>query len=307
MSNPAPRYAVNGWTLPHTTALEDVELVRKTGGAAYGLFEPKLAKGQDDQFAAAMEDAGLAASFFVPATWTILPVPFNVPGMERDPRVRTELICESIERLARFRPDVIIVGPGVSGDPAHPAGPIDAIAEGLAQVADVAARHDLQIGFELLAERRGSPIHTLPDIVRFIDEIGRDNVDVMFDVWHSWCEPDLHDRLREFGHRINSVHVNDVRVEERSSFDRVVPGDGRGAAAGIIAALIEGGYDGFWELEVFSDDGTFGNDYPDSLWKLPPEELLRRSKDGFDRVFAEALELVRSRNNGASVAHEQEQ
>jgi len=133
--------------------------------------------------------------------------------------------------------------------------------------------------------------------VAFVDEVGRHNVGIMFDIFHSWCEPDLHDHLRTFGHRINSVHVNDVRVEERCGFDRELPGHGRGVAAGIIATLLEVGYDGWWELEVFSDDGTFGTDLPDSYWKWPHELLLQRAKAAFDRTYAEALDLLAARHD----------
>ena len=288
----SPRYAVNAWTTPHNSALEDIEQIARTGGRGIGLYEGKFQPGGDQALREAIELHGLEATFCVPRTWTILPVPFNTPVTERDPRTRTELICESIPRLATFGPEVIVVGPGVSGDPAEPAGPVEAVADGLARIADVAAEHDLKIGFELLAERRGSPLHNLPDIVMFIDDVGRDNVGVMFDIWHSWCEPDLHDRLREYTPRINSVHVNDVRVHERSNFDRELPGDGRAVAAPIIATLIESGYEGWWELEVFSDDGTFGNDYPDSLWKLPHELLLERAKAAFDATYAQAQRLL---------------
>jgi len=62
-----------------------------------------------------------------------------------------------------------------------------------------------------------------------------------------------------------------------------------------MASLIEAGYDGWWELEVFSDDGTFGNDFPDSLWKFPHQELLARAKAAFDDVWAEALSIVDDR------------
>jgi sugar phosphate isomerase/epimerase len=293
----APRYAVNEWSTPHNSVFDDIEQIARTGGRGIGLFEGKFDDGSDAAIQEAMRRHSLNATFCVPRTWTILPVPFNAPGMERDPAARTELICESIRRLAVFEPEVIVVGPGVSGDPSHPAGPVEAVHEGLARVADVAADHGQQIGFELLAERRGSPLHNLPDIVAFIDDVGRDNVGILFDVYHSWCEPDLHDRLRQFAPRINSVHINDVRVEERSSFDRVLPGDGRGVAPEIIATLIEAGYQGWWELEVFSDDGTFGNDFPDSLWKLPHGALLERAKSAFDSAYAEALSILTRRNN----------
>ena len=38
------------------------------------------------------------------------------------------------------------------------------------------------------------------------------------------------------------------------------------------------GWAGCYDLEVFSDDGTFGHAFEDSLWKLPPRELARRGR-----------------------------
>jgi sugar phosphate isomerase/epimerase len=100
-------------------------------------------------------------------------------------------------------------------------------------------------------------------MVAVLDEVWRPNVGIMADVFHSWCEPDLHARLRRYGDRINSVQVCDVKVHERGGFDREYPGGGRGAAPEFFATMIEIGYTGFWELEVFSGDGTYGGaDYP---------------------------------------------
>jgi len=291
-----PLYAVNAWSTPHNGVLDDIEQIARTGGRGVGLWEGKFFEDDDDDgIRAALEAHGLRSTFCVPNVHTVLPVPFNPPGSATDPRVRTELICESIPRLAAFDPVAIVVGPGTSGDPDNPAGPVEAVAEGLAQIADVAAEHGQLVAFELLAERRGSPLHTLPMIVEFIDQVSRDNVGVMFDIFHSWCEPDLHDHLRQYGDRIVGVHVNDIRPEERSGFDRMLPGDGRAVAAEIIATLLEVGYDGWWELEVFSDDGTFGNAFPDSLWAIPHEELLARAKRAFDGTYGEALTLVEAR------------
>jgi hypothetical protein len=47
--------------------------------------------------------------------------------------------------------------------------------------------------------------------------------------------------------------------------------------------------------EVFSDDGTFGTELPDSYRTWPHEVLLERSEAAFDSTCAEALELLAAR------------
>jgi hypothetical protein len=41
--------------------------------------------------------------------------------------------------------------------------------------------------------------------------------------------------------------------------------------------LLDGGYDGWLDVEVMSDDGMFGEAFEDSLWALPVEEIARRA------------------------------
>ena len=60
-----------------------------------------------------------------------------------------------------------------------------------------------------------------------------------------------------------------------------------------LIALIEPGScfaGSLLELALAADrsymlDGTFEDDYTDSLWKLPPEELVRRGREGFLRAW----------------------
>ena len=44
-----------------------------------------------------------------------------------------------------------------------------------------------------------------------------------------------------------------------------------------MRSLVEAGYDGWFDVEVMSDDGTFGEAFPDSLWALSAEEIARRA------------------------------
>jgi hypothetical protein len=53
----------------------------------------------------------------------------------------------------------------------------------------------------------------------------------------------------------------------------------------ILGALERAGWDGFYDLEIFSDNGTFGNAWPDSHWDVPADELARAGKDAFERAW----------------------
>src|SRR5262249_21069395 len=92
---------------------------------------------------------------------------------------------------------------------------------------------------------------------------------------------DLHDEIEEHGHRIVGVHVNDWRDPTRGWADRVLPGDGVADLPPILGALDRAGWSGFYDLEIFSDNGAFGNAYDDSLWQVQPTELARRAREGF--------------------------
>lgn len=301
MTVPEPRYAVNSYSTPHNSIFDDIEQVARTGGHAVGVWEGKFADGDDNRIADAVVEHGLGTSFAVPAVHAILSIPFDRPGLSKDVQQRADLICASIERLARFQPQVIAIAPGTSGIADQPLGPVEDAVRVLPQIADTAAEHGLQIGLELLAQRRGSALGTFPEIVAVLDEIDRPNVGILFDVFHSWCEPDLQERLRRYASRINSVQVCDVKVQERGGFDREYPGRGRATAPEIMATLIEEDYTGYWELEVFSDDGTYGNIYPDSYWAQPHEQFLREAKAAFDEAWLNAVAIVEQRQGTASV------
>jgi len=122
-----PRFAVNSYSTPHNSVYDDIEQTAAIGGAAVGLWEGKFGDGDDQKIADFMAEHGIAASFCVPRVHSILGIPFDRPGTPKDPAERTELICASVHRLARFAPAVIAIAPGTSGDPGRPAGPVEAV------------------------------------------------------------------------------------------------------------------------------------------------------------------------------------
>jgi sugar phosphate isomerase/epimerase len=65
----------------------------------------------------------------------------------------------------------------------------------------------------------------------------------------------------------------------------VLPGDGVADLPGLLGALEAAGWRGYYDVEIFSDNGAFGDAWPDSLWDVPPEKLARRAKESFERVW----------------------
>ena len=102
----------------------------------------------------------------------------------------------------------------------------------------------------------------------------------MFDTWHLWDTPDLLEHIRANARNFPAVHVNDWRRDTRSWDDRALPGDGVIDLPAILGALEQGGYDGWYDLEIFSSES-----YPDSLLRLPAVDLVRRGRSGFLRAW----------------------
>src|SRR5260370_966835 len=210
-----PKYGVNAYSTPHNSVYDDIEQVARTGGGGVGLFEGKFVDGQDAKVRDAMAQRGLKALYCVPRSHSILGIPFGPSSRKMPLWKRVEEICASVARLSAFDPVVIAVAPGTTGDPAHPAGPVEDVVAALPVIADTAAEYGQQVGLELLAERRGSPLNTLPDMVALIDELARPNVGVLFDGLHRWCEPELHVHTRTSAGRLNSRPACDGKQQDR--------------------------------------------------------------------------------------------
>jgi sugar phosphate isomerase/epimerase len=250
---------------------------------AIGVWEIKLPSGADAEAIEVLESSGLGSASAVPVIPSILPLPLMEGPV--DPAERIDSICASVHRLARFRPSgvVCLTGPGDDRE---------TVISGLRTIAEEAQRAGIRVGLEPINRIGGEDwtmINSIREAVELLNDVDRPALGLQFDSWHLWNTPDVRDDIARYSHLFVGVHIADWREPTRGWADRVLPGQGDGNLPELLGALEQAGWDGYYDLEIFSDNGAFGNAWPDSLWDVPPEELARRGKEAFERTWASRI------------------
>jgi sugar phosphate isomerase/epimerase len=220
-----------------------------------------------------MQTSGLGSAAAIPIVPSVLPLPL-MEGPS-DPQERIESICASLHRLAPFQPSgvVCLTGPGDDRQ---------TVVDGLRVIGDEAARAGVRVGLEPVNRVGGehwTMITTLSKAVELLEEADRPALGLQFDSWHLWNTPDLFEEIERYADRFVGVHIADWR-EPRGWADRVLPGDGTADLPAILGALERAGWDGYYDLEIFSDQAL-----PDSLWDVPPDQLVRAGRESFERTW----------------------
>jgi sugar phosphate isomerase/epimerase len=265
---------------------EDVQTYAAAGLDGIGIWELKLDGGDDAAALELLDESGLERASAVPTVPSILPLPLL--GGPDDPAERIDALCRSLERLAPFRPAgiVCLTGTGEGRDPDEAR---RIVVDGLRTVAAEAERHGLRLGLEPYQRDGGGPwsiVTSIPEAVDLIADAGDPPaLGLQFDVWHLWNTPTLLDDVEREVDRFVGVHVADHREPTRGWADRALPGEGAAGVPAILAALDAAGWDGLYDIEIFSDDGTFGSELAGSLWALPETEALARARAAFERCW----------------------
>ena len=264
-----PLFSISQVSTLAASFAEDVRAYTAAGVDGIGIWELKL----DDGSLEAFQASGLGSATAVPIVPSVHPLPL-LPGPDTV-RERVDLLLRSLEVLAPYEPAAILcfTGPGDR----------ETAVRGIREVAREAEQLGLRLAvepFQLEGIESWSSLNTLGDAAAFVEEVGSDVVGIQFDAWHLW-NTDVLDEIPRHAHLVAGVHVDDWREPTRGWADRVLPGDGVADLPAILGVLESVGWTGFYDLEIFSDNGAFGNAYPDSLWDLDAADLAHRGREAF--------------------------
>jgi len=154
-------------------------------------------------------------------------------------------------------PMIVLVCGAVPGQPLEDSR--KQIADGIAAVLPLAEEHGIKLAIEPLhpvyADDR-SAINTMASANAVCDELNHPLVGIAADVYHIWWDPDLEAQIKLTGekNRLFGFHICDWMTPTADLLnDRGLMGEGCIDIPGIRAMVESAGFNGFNEVEVFSD------------------------------------------------------
>lgn len=154
--------------------------------------------------------------------------------------------------------------------------------EGMRILAPIAKKYDINLGMEILNRFENHILNTAEEGVKFVEEVGCDNVKVMLDTFHMNIEEvSIGDAIRCAGKHLGHFHTGEC--------NRMVPGKGRTPWKEIGDALREIKYDGAAIMEPFVRmGGQVGADI--KIWRDISQGA---SEEQLDLDAKQALEFQR--------------
>lgn len=244
---------LHGQVTLHSNVLTDIRIAHETGYAGIEIHTDKL-----DRYLAEVGDTGLIRSTL--DRFDISPVCIDIiGGIETPSQEGRDRLFERTERLCQVASEIScptiqvnafseLAQQGLDQDSI-----IGMTADNLRVIADIGKGYGVRFQFEGAA---WTPIHTLKDCLRLIEETGRDNVGLVIDTWHFWASygGDPAELALVDPRSIYGVHISDGRRPDRSvpasawpderTLRGFYPGQGEIPLDEWVDALVLAGYAG---------------------------------------------------------------
>jgi len=273
------KLTLHGQVTLHSNVLSDVRVARDAGYTALEVHTDKLIRYLDAGHDAAELRAALDAQGIEAAAIDIIgDLEATTSAGRRGLFSLTERLCEVAVTIGA--PTIQLNAfSGLDGLSAEEA--IRLTAANMRQVADIGAERGIRFQYEGAA---WTPIHSLSDTLRLLDEAGRDNLGLVIDFWHYWASRGAtpEEIARVDAARIYGVHLCDgFRPGEGEPWPDerelrgALPGEGELPVQEWVDAIKATGFDGYIS-------GEFLNPY---LWERDHLEVATAMREGMERYL----------------------
>jgi len=263
------RLSLNTATVKRATLAEAARLCADNGITGIGPWRDAVdAAGGPKAARALLDSYGLTVTSLCRGGF------FTSPGGEEDTR-------RAVEEAATLGTGelVLVVGGLPAGTKNLPAAR-QTVADAIERLVPVAARHGVRLAIEPLhpmfcADR--AVMSTLSQVLDLAERFAPHEVGVVVDTYHVWWDPELFSQLARARGRISCYQVCDwiLPLPEDMLLGRGHVGDGHIDFAPITQAVLDAGYHGFAEVEIFNQ----------SIWDTPPSETVSTITSRWQKTF----------------------
>lgn len=270
MTPPMSKLAVNEITTYRWSFLEDVTAYREVEISAIGVWRPKLVAFGEERGIDLLRECELSVSSL---SWA-----GGYTGSNGQSFAEALDDTRNAVRLAgQLRADCLVVISGSRGG--HTGNHArQLLVDALKALADLAGEQQVTLAVQPMQRMFCQEWTFVTSVDQTLDVLSRCDhpaVGMAFNVYHLWREPRLLERIPEITPFVATVQLSDGRHPPRSEMDRCQLGDGEIPLAEMLQAFAEASYDGFYEIEIWSED----------LWNSDYGDVLRCCRSRFESLF----------------------
>ncbi|HID22180.1 MAG TPA: sugar phosphate isomerase/epimerase [Planctomycetaceae bacterium] len=252
--------SMNQTTTRRWTLQQDVLYYQEMEIDAIGVWRPKLAALGEDEAIEFLRDSGMKVTSVSWAGGFTGTNGYTFQEVLDDAR-------HAIQTAERLKADcvVIISGPRNSHIKSHM---YCLLVEALRELADCAAAAGVMLALKPMHRRYARDwtfVNTLDQTLDVLGRVAHPAVGIALNTHHLWQEPGLLDRIPEIVPLLATVQLSDWRERPTSDNDHCLLGAGQAPLPEIIHALLQNGYDGYFDVEIWSE----------RLWSTSYFELIR--------------------------------
>ncbi len=287
MSDVDPRLSINQATIKHASLADALRVTSQAGIQSVGLWREPVAEVGLGRASALLRDSGLRFSTYCRGGFFTLP----------EGRARRDAIDDNrraIEETAQLaavgapgsRAVLVLVAGGLPEGSRDLVGARERVRDALVELAPEAEAAGVTLAIEPLHPMYASDravVSTLGQALDLADGFAPEVVGVTVDTFHIWWDPQVLDQIARAGRegRIASYQVCDWRTPLASDvlLSRHQPGDGVIDFGSLTRAVVDAGWDGDVEVEIFNAD----------VWADEPAAVARRTAVAFGQAVSPHL------------------